>query len=292
MGGTPSQRSTPSWTLTGFADEISDDLDEQLATLWAEGMRHLELRGVWGTNVLDLSDEELALVASRLRADGVAVSSIGSPIGKISVTDDFDAHLVRFDRALEVARFLAAPYVRIFSFFIPPGDDPSQHRDEVLRRMAALARAAEGSGVVLLHENEKDIYGDVPERCNDILVSVGSDILRATWDAANFVQCGVRPFSDGYQLLRPFVEYMQVKDAILATGEVVPAGLGDGETRETLQALHDSGFDGFFSLEPHLRSAGRFSGTSGPELFRVAVQALKGLFRELDVAVPGPGRPC
>jgi sugar phosphate isomerase/epimerase len=122
----------------------------------------------------------------------------------------------------------------------------------------------------------------VPDRCHDVLVSVGADNLRSTWDAANFVQCGVRPFTDGYHLLRPFLEYMQVKDALVETGAVVPAGDGDGQTRETLRALLDSGFDGFFSLEPHLASAGRFSGTSGPELFRVAVQALKRLLREID----------
>jgi sugar phosphate isomerase/epimerase len=270
------------WVLSGFADEISPDLGEQMDVLAAEGMRYLEFRGVWGRNVLDLTDDELHVVRAALRGRGLEVSSIGSPIGKIAITEDFDEHLVRFRRALEVAHFLHAPYVRIFSFFMPPGDDPAQYRDEVLRRMAALAHAARGSDVILLHENEKEIYGDVPDRCHDVLVSVGADNLRSTWDAANFVQCGVRPFTDGYHLLRPFLEYMQVKDALLETGAVVPAGDGDGQTRETLLALLDSGFDGFFSLEPHLASAGRFSGTSGPDLFRVAVQALKRLMGEID----------
>jgi sugar phosphate isomerase/epimerase len=276
------------WTLSGFADEISPELSEQIDILLAEEMSYLEFRGVWGKNVLDLSDEELDRVRRALQAHGLGVSSIGSPIGKILVTDDFEEHLVRFRRALEIAHFFGAPYVRIFSFFIPRGDTPARHRDEVLRRMAAFAKAAGGSDVVLLHENEKEIYGDVPERCHDVLASVGSEILRSTWDAANFVQCGIQPFTEGYQMLRPFIEYMQVKDAFLATGEVVAAGRGDGQTRETLAALRDDGFDGFFSLEPHLESSGRFSGTSGPELFRVAVHALKDLFRELEV----PSQPC
>jgi sugar phosphate isomerase/epimerase len=272
------------WTLSGFADEISPELSEQIDTLLAEEMSYLEFRGVWGKNVLDLTDEELDRVRRTLQARGLSVSSIGSPIGKILVTDSFDEHLLCFRRTLDIAHFFDAPYVRIFSFFIPPGDNPARHRDEVLHRMAALAKAANGSDVVLLHENEKEIYGDVPERCHDIMVSVGSEILRSTWDAANFVQCGVQPFTEGYQQLRPFLDYMQVKDAVLATGQVVPAGRGDGQTRETLKALRDDGFDGYFSLEPHLESSGRFSGTSGPELFRVAVHALKELFRELHVA--------
>ena len=80
---------------------------------------------------------------------------------------------------------------------MPAGDDPDRHRDEVLRRMRELAAVAEQAGVVLLHENEKDIYGDIPRRCLDIVESVGSDHLRLAWDAANFVQVGVRPFSEG-----------------------------------------------------------------------------------------------
>ena len=94
------------------------------------------------------------------------------------------------------------------------------------------------------------------ERCPE---GKGSPALRATFDAANFVQCGVRPFTDAYPLLRPHLVYLQVKDALAGTGEVTPAGEGDGEIRETLLALRDSGFAGFMSLEPHLDLAGRRS---------------------------------
>ena len=272
------------WTLTGFADEISPILVEQLDTLDAESMRFMELRSVWGRNVLDLTDRELGEIKTALTARGIAVSSIGSPIGKVPVTDPFEPHMERFRRALEAAHVLQAPYVRIFSFFIPEGDDPTDHRDEVLGRMGALAGEAEGSGVTLLHENEKEIYGDVPERCREILEEVNSPALRAAWDAANFVQCGVTgPYSEGFDALRPFVEYVHVKDAVVETGAVVPAGEGDGELRETVSALRASGFDGFFSLEPHLASAGTYSGFSGPELFRRATGAFKGLLREQGI---------
>ena len=271
------------WTLTGFADEISPELDEQLATLALEEIRHLELRGVWGKNVLNLSDAELAAIKERLAQAQVGVSSIGSPIGKIPVTDPFEPHLASFSRALHVAALLGAPYVRIFSFFIPEGDDPSVHREEVLERMGRLASAARPFEVTLLHENEKHIYGDVPARCVDILESVGAPNLRAAWDPANFVQCGVRPFSEGYEVLRAYIEYVHVKDAVMATGEIVPAGEGDGEWRETLAAMQESGFDGYFSLEPHLKAAGPLSGFSGPDLFRQAARALKGLMRERGV---------
>jgi sugar phosphate isomerase/epimerase len=268
------------WTLSAFADEISPELDQQLETLAGESIRHLEFRGVWKKNVLDLSDAEIETVKAALARSGVAVSSIGSPIGKFPIADDFAPHLARFQRAIQVAHALEAPFIRIFSFFMPAGQDPARYRDEVLDRLGRLVQAAEGSGLTLVHENEKEIYGDTPARCLDILTQIDSPILRAAWDPANFVQCGVRPHSEGYDALRPFIAYVHVKDALLGSGQVVPAGQGDGELRETIAALRASKFDGFFSLEPHLASAGKFSGFSGPDLFKVAAQAFKDVLRE------------
>ncbi|MFB7889405.1 sugar phosphate isomerase/epimerase family protein [Cellulosimicrobium cellulans] len=261
------------WTLSGFADEISPDVETQCVVASELGLGFVELRSAWGTNVLDLDDGQRERVASLLRKHDLRVSSIGSPVGKIFVDEDFDAHLVRMRHAARVAQELEAPYVRVFSFFVRPGTDPGAWRDVVLRRMAALAEVARGAGVVLVHENEKDIYGDVPERCLDVVESVGSPHLALAWDSANFVQVGVRPFTDGYALLRPYLEYVQVKDALAATGAVVPAGRGDGQVPETVRALRDDGFDGFFSLEPHLSEAHSLGGFSGPELFTEAWEA-------------------
>jgi sugar phosphate isomerase/epimerase len=272
------------WTLTGFADEISPELDEQLDTLAEESISYMELRSVWNTNVLDLTDDELDRVKSAVAERGIGISSIGSPIGKVPVTDPFGPHLERFRRALHVAEAMRAPYVRVFSFFIPEGQEPDRYRVEVLDRMRAMTREAEDAGVTLLHENEKEIYGDVPSRCVDILAGVDSPALRAAWDAANFVQCGVaHPYDEGYASLRPYIEYVHVKDALSGSDRVVPAGEGDGQLPELISALRASGFDGFFSLEPHLASAGRYSGFSGPELFSKAAGALRELLRKQEI---------
>jgi sugar phosphate isomerase/epimerase len=134
-----------------------------------------------------------------------------------------------------------------------------------------------------VHENEKHIYGDIPARCLDIVQTVDNEHLQLAWDPANFVQCGVRPFSEGYELLRPYTTYVQIKDALLADGSVVPAGAGDGEVRETIRALADDGFDGFFSLEPHLAAAGSFGGFSGPDLWREAHRAFTTLLAEESI---------
>jgi sugar phosphate isomerase/epimerase len=191
------------WTLSGFADEISDDFTEQCAVIKDLGLQYLEFRSAWGTNILDLDEGELSKAREILADHGLGVSSIGSPIGKIFVDEDFEPHLARMRHAADVAANFSAPYIRIFSFFLREGADPAEHRDEVLRRMRALADVAEEAGVILLHENEKEIYGDTPERCLDIVTSVGSPNLKLAWDPANFVQVGVRPFSEGYATLRP-----------------------------------------------------------------------------------------
>jgi sugar phosphate isomerase/epimerase len=271
-------------TLSGFADEISPEPREQLAVLAAESITHLELRSAWSVNVADFTGEQLAGFRSLLDDAGVRVSAIGSPIGKIPVGAPLGPELDRMRRIAGVASELGTAIVRVFSFFIPPGEPPERHRQQVIDRMAALAAIASEHGLILAHENEKEIYGDTAGRCHDLITSVDSPAMRATFDAANFVQCGVRPFTQAYHLLRPYLVYLQVKDALAATGQVVPAGQGDGQVRETLAALRDSGFAGFVSLEPHLAQAGRHGGFSGPDGFTRAAQALKSLLTELSIS--------
>jgi sugar phosphate isomerase/epimerase len=246
----------------------------QLAVLAALGARHIEVRSAWGTNVVELSDDQLDHLAGLLADRGTAVSAVGSPIGKVDIAGDPDAELARLERAVAAAHRLDTRYIRIFSFYRGAGVAVGSIRDAVLARLRTYADLAARNDLVLLHENEKDIYGDVPSRILDLVESVGSDALRLAWDSANFVQCGVRPFTDAYPLLRPYVEYVQVKDAVAATGVVVPAGEGDGELRETLMALRDDGYRGFFSLEPHLADQHALGGFSGPSAFGRAARAL------------------
>ncbi len=267
------------WTLSGFIDEISPDFTEQCRVASGLGLTHVEVRSAWGVNILDLKPEQLTVMKETLAGHGLAVSSIGSPIGKIFIDEDFPPHLDRMRHAAEVAHLFDAPYIRIFSFFLRPGADPAEHRDEVIDRMRALARVAEDADVILLHENEKDIYGDVPSRCLDIVRSVGSPHLRLAWDPANIVQVGLRPYTDGYATLRPHLEYVQIKDALAADGTVVTAGNGDGEVARTVRALRHDGFDGFFSLEPHLSTGTATGGFSGPEEFRRAWQDFTNLLK-------------
>ncbi len=275
------------YTLSAFADEVSPDLSEQLGALERNGIHHVEFRGVWGKNVLDLNDAEVQDVAETLRKRGVRVSAIGSPIGKIAITDDFAPHFARFERALELTHRFGTQYVRVFSFFMPARSDPARFRDEVLRRMSALCDAAErfDASIVLLHENEKEIYGDTGDRCADLARTLNRRNFWLTFDPANFVQVGQRPFTEAYPLLYNRIRYIHIKDAMLGDGRVVPAGEGDGELRRLLADLASRDFSGFLSLEPHLAHAGRNDGFSGAELFGRAADALKGLLAELETTV-------
>jgi sugar phosphate isomerase/epimerase len=271
------------WWLSGFGDEIDPDPVVQLAVLQALGARHIEVRSAWHTNVVALSDAQLERLRALIAERGFAVSAIASPIGKVDIDSDPEAELARLDRAVRVAHVLGARYVRIFSFYRGAGVPVSAIRDDVVVRSRAFADLAEKEGVVLLHENEKDIYGDTPERVLDLVTAVSSPAYKVAWDNANFVQVGVRPFTDGYALLRPHLEYLQVKDAVAATGEVVPAGEGDGELVATLTALRNDGYTGFVSLEPHLADQHTLGGFSGPAEFGRAARALAILLAPLGV---------
>ncbi len=268
------------FVLSGFADEISPELDVQLNVLQSLDIRYLELRGVWGKGVLALSDQEIRTVKVELDARSIGVSAIGSPIGKIKIDDPFPPHLEELRRAIALAEYFGSDYVRIFSFFVPEGEAKA-HRSAVMDRMAGLLDVAKGHPVTLLHENERHIYGDVPDRCRDILETLDSPQLRMTFDPANFVMLGVRPYTDAYPLLESYIDYMHIKDGDMATRTVVPAGEGDGEVREVLGALMERGFDGFASLEPHLTRAGEFSGFSGEERFGKAAQALRQVLSDI-----------
>ena len=236
--------------LSGFADEIDPQLDIQLKVMNELEIGHIEVRGIDGINVSKYTPEQMKEIKKKFDAANMKVSSIGSPIGKIKITDPMDDHINEFKNIIEIAKIMDTKYIRLFSFFMPKEEDPKKYRDEVLKRMQMFVDTAKGSGLILLHENEKGIYGDNAKRCLDVLESIGSEDLKAVFDPANFIQCGV-DILKAYNMLKPYIEYMHIKDA-LSDGSVVPAGMGEGKVKEILTDLKASGYEGFLSLEPHL----------------------------------------
>ncbi|HHW84102.1 MAG TPA: sugar phosphate isomerase/epimerase [Actinomycetales bacterium] len=272
------------WALTGFADEVSRDFAEQLELMQKLGIKHIEMRSAWGTKVLDLSAEQRAQAKQMLDDAGIALSAVGSDLGKIQITDPFAAHLERAKHAMDVAHEFGTLNMRTFSFFMPEdAPDYYVHRDEVMDRLGQMVAVAQDAGVLLLHENEKDIYGDIPERCVDLVRTLGDQNLGLTFDPANYVQCGVKPADEALPTVREWTRYVHIKDAKASDSSVVPAGQGDGQVREVLAALRDSGYDGFLSIEPHLGDFDAFGGLCGPDLWTDAFTALTGILDDLGI---------
>lgn len=259
-------------------------------------IKFIEMRGVNGKNIVQCSSGEAKDIKKQLDARGFRISAIGSPFGKIGIEDDFAPHLELFRHTLELAKILETGYIRLFSFYPPMGGDPADYRSQVMDRFSQFVQAAAGTGITLLHENEKDIYGDTPERCLDLLETMDSSCTGAIFDPANFVQCDIKTYPEAYGLLKDHIKYMHIKDAVYSDHHVVPAGYGDGKVKEILKALYDSGFEGFLSIEPHLwdfvgyaelepRSHVNKMEDGGPKQFAIAAEALRKIIAEIEALI-------
>ena len=242
--------------LSAFADEYADSFEDQLQGLGRFGIGSIEVRYLLGKNVSLLEKEEAKEAKRLLERYGVGVSAIGSPLGKIGLDGDIEAHLTVARRVFETARILETPFVRMFSFYAPKGESITDKREEVLRVLERLVTLAREYGVVLCHENEAAIYGDVPLRCKELMRHFHGE-MKCVFDMGNFVLEGVEPYPDAYTLLQEDIAYFHIKDALFA-GAVVPAGKGEASIKEILSAHRAYAKEDFFvSLEPHLQT---FSG--------------------------------
>lgn len=278
------QAATVTLKMSGFADEISPKLDEQIKVCKSLGVMYFELRGVAGKTVPDFDEALRKEIRDKLKANGMGVASLGSPIGKAKITDPWPAYFDKFKKTVELAEYLECPLIRIFSYFPPKKGEAfsKQQRDEVMRRMQAKADYVKDHPVVLVHENEKDIYGEKGPGCLDMMKTINSPKLRAAFDFSNFIQAGDDPLAD-WKLLKPYVVHFHIKDCKKDTKKVVPAGQGDGHLVEILTDAVKSGYKGFLSLEPHLKYAGANFGDTGPELFKVAVDALRDVAKKSGI---------
>ncbi len=264
--------------LSAFADEIGPDPAEQLAVLSSCRVRFVEFRSIHRTNVLALSDDQIHEFRGMLADAGVGVSAIGSPVGKVPVDAPFEPTLDKLKRAIELCGVFGTKLIRVFSFYPPESvaftGDWAPHRDEVVSRMARLAEVAAAGGVGLVHENEHRIFGDRPDRVEDVLQSVNHPALRAAYDAANWVHCGYDPV-DGWDRTARFTTHLHIKDWKRGGEHGVLAGTGDGHMDYSVTQAVAAGYDGFAVLEPHLRGGGPTGGVTGADLFPPAVEAFR-----------------
>ncbi len=270
--------------LSAFADEIDPDPQKQVDVLKQCGVRHIELRSILKTNVLDLTDAQVADLKTLFDKNGITLSAIGSPIGKIKITDPFEPHLQRFERAIHLCQVFGTPNIRIFSYYPPEGGDwntaDAATKKQAFDRMQEKVRRAEKAGVRLVHENEHRIFGDSPERVTQLFKHLPSPAFRAVYDAANYVFCGYDPWQ-GWEMTRDVTAHFHIKDWKAGEQHGSLAGEGQGRIPESIADAVKRGYDGFATMEPHLLGGGPTGGVTGPELFPKAVAAFK---RILDAA--------
>lgn len=234
--------------IYAFADEASKQLDAQIRAMLRNGLQGLEIRGVDGENVSKITLEKARDIRAKLDDNGLIIWSVGSPIGKIKLTDDIDAHLDTLRHTLEVANILGAKNLRMFSFYMPKDEDPTPYKGQVMDWLGRMIETAEGSGVDLCHENEKGIYGDIATRCLEIHQTFPT--LKGVFDPANFVQCGDDTIA-GWELLKDYIYYLHIKDAVGI--KVVPAGMGDGNVAYIVRKYLEKGGSAM-TVEPHLKA--------------------------------------
>lgn len=277
--------------LSGFGDEIDPSLDVQMEIMHGLGIHAIELRGVDGRNIAQYMPGEAKGLYARMKDKGFTVSALGSPIGKSPVGEPFQQVLDSFRNLVEVARVLHCDGIRLFSFFVPEGE-AALHREEVLSRLTRLKDAARGSGVRLLHENERQIYGERMAQNVDLGKTLSDDAFALIFDPSNYVQAGEDAFVC-WQAVKPWVRYIHMKDSVVAPStdhndnphRVV--GDGQGRLSEILADLAATDFTGFFSLEPHLKGSTHVPGTPA-EQWSAAARALQALLRDSGIRVESP----
>jgi sugar phosphate isomerase/epimerase len=273
------------FTISAFADEIDPDPVKQIDILKSCGIRHIEFRSIYATNVLALSDAQIRDFKALLDKNGFKLSAIGSPIGKIKIDDPFEPHLEKFKRAIHLCGVFGTKNIRIFSYYPPDNFDGNwdKWRPEVMSRMTQKCALAEKAGVRLVHENEHRIYGDSPERVTDLMMtlrkSFSAETIGAVHDPANFVFCGYDPWQ-GWQASKPWLVHFHIKDWIAKAEHGSLAGEGQGRIPEVIADAVKMNYDGFATLEPHLLGGGPTGGVTGPELFPKAATAFKAILEK------------
>lgn len=241
--------------ISGFADEISTDFEEQLRVVTELGMHFISLRSANKKGIADFTEGEVKEeLLPLLKKYQVKVSSIGSPIGKVSIEDaeGFEKQKKQLKEICKICKLLNCKYIRMFSFFIPKGKDADTYHDIVIEKLKQFLAIAKEHDVVLIHENEKEIYGDTKERCLKLFKEMDDPHFKAVFDFANFVQCK-EDTEACWEALSPYIAYIHIKDAVTTDNENVVCGTGEGKIESLLdRALNQEGYRGFLTLEPHL----------------------------------------
>jgi sugar phosphate isomerase/epimerase len=272
--------------LSAFADEVTDDFLGQVKYLESRHVGYIEPRFIDKKNIMDLTKGELKDARTIIRDHGLKVSAIGSPIGKVRLGEPFEPHLDKFRHAVDLAVLFETPYIRMFSYYAPEGKNIDDYREQVMERMAAKVEVLEDTDVTMVHENEANIYGHTAENCVDMVETISSPKIRLAYDPANFVwgEKITNNVEVCWPIMKPYVVHVHIKDWKLGAKDVgsIP-GKGDGQIKELLAELAVMNYEGCLTMEPHLMAGGQFGGSTGPELFTKAIDAVRELAAEVGL---------
>ncbi len=267
--------------LAAFADEADSSFDGQLEALKRNEIEYIEVRGLDGVNISAISEEKAKEYAARLKEENVKVWSIGSPIGKVKISDDLDAHLDKLRHVCRLAKIFGTDKIRMFSFH-----EAYEEKEKVFSTLSKMVEIANEYGIKLCHENEKKIYGDTLERVLEISENVPG--LYLVYDPANFIEVGEDPYKT-LPALHGKCEYFHIKDVIAESKTLVPAGYGNGRIDKLVEMIGDD--DKVLTIEPHLKVFNGFAEIDGTEMknkfhynsngeaFDAAVNAIKAVIK-------------
>ena len=296
------------WTLSAFADEAGETLEEQIEALREAQIFHVDLRNVDGHNIAALPLDHAAAVRRKLDDALITVHMYGSPIGKIDIADDFEIDAQRMKRLGELRPILGATAVRMFSYYNKASAPADRWRTEAVDRVKRLAELAEKYDLVLYHEHEPGLYGGnlaTVTNLYDELRQLGTDRFRLIFDFDNYNQAGEDVWSN-YLQQRDDISAIHIKESQKQPDGSfmhVPAGQGDGHIARIFADLASRGFSGGLTLEPHLArtaavlktaphgAANRdLAGRSPLECFVIAAQAARQLLSQVNRLEQPPAR--
>ncbi|MQY58913.1 MAG: TIM barrel protein [Clostridia bacterium] len=241
--------------LSGIADEAGPNIEIQIKAHKELGWNYIEIRNVDGKNLTDINKAKFNEITEKLDEAGIQVCCFASEIANWArkISGDFALDVEELKRAIPRMHHLGTKYIRIMSY--PNANwNKSDWRKEVMRRLKKLARIAEDGQVILAHENCSGWGGQGPEGALDIIQTVNSPSLKFLLDTGN------KPYSQGtvwdvYQKIREYIAHVHIKDYRGKEGNrFVFPGEGDCQVRKIIKDLLSSGYEGGFSIEPHLAS--------------------------------------
>ncbi len=251
---------------TGFADEAAHDIDGQIRATLELGWRHMEARTIHKINIHDLPDPVFDAVCGKLQDAGISVNCFGSAIANWakSILDPPDTSVAEAKRAIPRMKRLGTRMIRIMSFAVLKGRGPEdQMETERFRRLRELVRMFRDEGLEPVHENCMNYGGMGWVYTLRLLENVPG--LRLVFDTGNPV-CSEdmtkpepRPRQSSWEFyshVKPYIAYVHIKDGIWdpetrKTRFTYP-GEGQGAVRRIVADLLSSGYDGGFSIEPHM----------------------------------------